>query len=37
MKGLEDKPQNGPKSQNCSNFAKWAICVQFMAFLVKQF
>jgi len=24
MKGLEDKPQNGPKSKNCSYWAKWA-------------
>jgi hypothetical protein len=32
MKGLEDKPQNDPKSQNDSYWAKWAICVQFMAF-----
>jgi hypothetical protein len=24
MKGLEDKPQNGPKSINYSYWAKWA-------------
>jgi hypothetical protein len=32
MKGLEERPQNGQKLQNCSYWAKRAICVQFMAF-----